>query len=231
MKKGMKKIVKVLCVADEVDLLVYSSSIRDRFGDVDLILSAGDLPAEYLGFITDMLNKPIVSVAGNHDPDDGPGWRSQVFQYSMYGDMNGADASLPGNLFFGIREEAGVSVLGLPGSKRYNNGANQYSDTWMTWKLLRMLPRLLFRRLIRGRSVDIILAHAPPKDIQDGPDLPHQGFSAYRWLIKLCKPVYFVHGHVHLYDAQVQRSAGVDNTQVINVFGHQVITLEVEEKN
>ncbi|HCO48411.1 MAG TPA: hypothetical protein DIT55_02830, partial [Spirochaetaceae bacterium] len=64
------KTLKVLCVADEVDLLVYSSSIRERFGDIDLILSAGDLPGEYLGFIASMLNKPMISVAGNHDPDD-----------------------------------------------------------------------------------------------------------------------------------------------------------------
>lgn len=227
----MKKTIKVLCVADEVDLLVYSSSIRERFGDVDLILSAGDLPAEYLGFITGMLNRPIVSVAGNHDAQDGINNQGHLFKSISIDEILGEDASLPGNLSFGIRKEAGLTILGLPGAKRYNNGNNQYSDAWMTWKILRMVPRLLLRRLLWGRAVDIVLAHAPPKGIQDEKDLPHEGFSAYRWLIKLCKPSYFVHGHVHLYDAQAQRTVRVDNTQVINVFGHQVITLEVEAKD
>jgi hypothetical protein len=36
--------MKILCVADNIDPLVYSSSIKSRFREVDLVLGAGDLP-------------------------------------------------------------------------------------------------------------------------------------------------------------------------------------------
>ena len=59
--------MRILCISDQVDPLVYSPRMRERFKDVDLVLSAGDLPPEYLGFITSMLNKDLVFVMGNHD--------------------------------------------------------------------------------------------------------------------------------------------------------------------
>ena len=177
----MKKPLHILCVADEVDLLVYSAQICERFSDIDLILSAGDIPNEYLEYIVSMLNKPLISVAGNHDKSDDPIGRG-VLQY------NNEQRGGLGRIRFSIKKENGIHVLGLPGSIRYNDGQNQYSDLWMTFRIIRMLPRLLARRLLFGRSVDIILAHAPPRGIHDGGDPAHIGFSAYRWLIRLAKP-------------------------------------------
>ncbi|MFA6008282.1 MAG: metallophosphoesterase [Candidatus Shapirobacteria bacterium] len=222
------KTVKILCVADEVDLLVYSSSIRERFGDIDLILSAGDLPGEYLGFIASMLNRPIISVAGNHDPDDRVSRNflsgGQGVDFSQERDRMGL-----GRLSFAIRKEAGVSVLGLPGSMLYNGGVNQYSDFSMKLRAFLLAPRLLARRLLKGRAVDIILAHAPPKGIHDGVDRCHQGFAAYRWLIRLAAPAFFVHGHVHVYDNRELREANRGGTAIVNVYGHRVLTLEMEK--
>ena len=43
--------MKILCVCDQIDPIVYNSEIKERFGDVDYILSAGDLPMEYIDFI------------------------------------------------------------------------------------------------------------------------------------------------------------------------------------
>ncbi|MCX7026318.1 MAG: metallophosphoesterase [Spirochaetes bacterium] len=202
--------MKILCVADEVDLLVYSDAIRERFGEVDLILSAGDLPNEYLGYIASMLNRPLVSVAGNHDHGE-------------------EDASGLGRLCFSIRKEAGLSILGIPGSMLYSGGPNQFSDHYMTMRLLCLAPRLVLRRLFKGRGVDIVLAHAPPKGMGDGPDLPHRGFSAFLWLIGLAKPFYFIHGHVHLYDGREKREKELDSTKVVNVYGHSLIILGEEE--
>lgn len=221
------KALKILCVADEVDLLVYSSSIRERFGDIDLILSAGDLPGEYLGFIASMLNRPMISVAGNHDPDD------RVSRNLIAGDM-GIDFPQErertglGRLSFAIRKEAGISVLGMPGSMLYNGGVNQYSDFSMKLRVLLLMPRLIVRRLLRGRAVDIILAHAPPKGIHDGGDLCHQGFSAFRWLMRLAAPAFFIHGHVHVYDSREAREENHGGTAIVNVYGHRVLTLEME---
>ncbi|TFH04381.1 MAG: metallophosphoesterase, partial [Spirochaetales bacterium] len=58
--------MRILCVADHIDPLVYSAGIKNRFRDIDLVLGAGDLPMEYLGFISASLNKPIFFVFGNH---------------------------------------------------------------------------------------------------------------------------------------------------------------------
>jgi len=223
----MTKPLKILCVADEIDLLVYSSSIRDRFGDIDLILSAGDLPDEYLGFIASMLNKPLISVAGNHDPEDrktrNPLVGSGFFDASRENDRSGL-----GRLAFSLRKESGITVLGLPGSMLYNGGVNQYSDITMTLKIAWLTPRLLLRKLFTGRGVDIILAHSAPKGIHDGQDKCHQGFSAFRWLIRLASPLYFVHGHVHVYDNQVQREQAEGGTTVVNVYGHRVLSFSRE---
>jgi Icc-related predicted phosphoesterase len=101
----------------------------------------------------------------------------------------------------------------------------------MTFKIICMLPRLLIRRLLFGRSVDIILAHSPPRGIHDGGDPAHTGFSAYRWLIRVAKPYYFIHGHVHLYDLQALRELHVGDTAVVNVYGHSVITLLKEDRD
>jgi Icc-related predicted phosphoesterase len=221
--------IKILCVADEVDLLVYSSSIKERFGDVDLVLSAGDLPYEYLGFITSMLNKPLLSVAGNHDPDD------RIPRSSLspidYDEITGSkNLGSLGRLSFSIGRESGVSVLGIPGSMRYNGGKNQYSDRAMAWRLYRLLPRLLFRKLLHGRAVDIILAHAPPRDIHDAEDPCHRGFSSFRWLIRLAAPVYFIHGHVHVYDLRELREFRFGTTTIVNVYGHRVLELGGENE-
>ena len=48
--------MKILCIADHVDPLVYSPQIKQRFGDVDMVLSAGDLPLHYYDFVVSNLN-------------------------------------------------------------------------------------------------------------------------------------------------------------------------------
>ncbi|HWR11406.1 MAG TPA: metallophosphoesterase [Rectinemataceae bacterium] len=218
------KSLKILCVADEVDLLVYSSAIRERFGDVDLVLSAGDLPGEYLGFIATMLNKPIISVAGNHDPSDKK--VKNIFSGALNLDLeSGKERGDLGRLSFGIRKEAGISVLGLPGSMLYNGGDNQYSDFSMMFRILPLVPWLFLRKLFTGRGVDIILAHSPPKGIHDGEDLCHHGFKAFKWLMRFASPAYFVHGHVHVYDSRELRERQLGSTTIVNVYGHRVLTL------
>lgn len=213
---------KILCVADEVDLLVYSSSVKERFGDVDLILSAGDLPDEYLGFISSMLNKPLLSVAGNHDPDDRPPRRNA---YSLGFGSTLADQARAhlGRLRFSIRTESGLRVLGIPGSMCYNEGPNQFSEFRMALRVILLAPRLIAARLLRGRAVDIILAHAPPCSADGESDLCHRGFRSFNWLIALASPLYFVHGHVHLYDSREPRERTFGSTSIVNVYGHRVI--------
>lgn len=224
----MRRKVKILCVADEVDLLVYSISAKERFGDVDLILSAGDLPDEYLSFIVSMLNKPMVSVAGNHDSPDASA-RHPLAGAGILESASGRDRSGIGRLSFAVRKEAGLRILGIPGSMLYSGGPHQYSDREMGLRLAKLVPGILLRRLLGKRGADIILAHSPPKGLRDGQDLPHRGFSSFPWLIKVAKPLYFVHGHVHVYDSRETRECRLGDTRIVNVYGHKVLEIPGEE--
>ncbi len=58
--------MKVLAISDRVDEVLYSSAIRRALGDVDLVLSCGDLPHHYLEFVVTMLGGPLFYVVGNH---------------------------------------------------------------------------------------------------------------------------------------------------------------------
>lgn len=64
--------MKILCISDQIDPLVYSSAIKERFADIDVILSAGDLPMEYVDFVVSSLNKPAFFIFGNHNLKEFP---------------------------------------------------------------------------------------------------------------------------------------------------------------
>jgi predicted phosphodiesterase len=51
--------MKILAIADTVHELVHSPVGGERFKDVDLVLSCGDLPFDYIEFVVSMLNKPL----------------------------------------------------------------------------------------------------------------------------------------------------------------------------
>ena len=58
---------RLLAVADEVDRELYDPQIKEL--DVDLVVSCGDLPFDYLEFILTTLSVPLIFVPGNHDPE------------------------------------------------------------------------------------------------------------------------------------------------------------------
>jgi predicted phosphodiesterase len=115
--------VKILCVSDQIDPLVYSTSIKEHFGDVDLVLSAGDLPMDYLDFIVSSLNKPLFFVFGNHH-------LREYTYYRLPPALNPGSDSLEqehGATHVGsrVRREEGLIIAGLGGSMRYTRGENQ----------------------------------------------------------------------------------------------------------
>ena len=59
--------MKVLTVSDRVEPVLYDDFDAAFFTGVELILSCGDLPPEYLSFLTKTLNAPLYYVRGNHD--------------------------------------------------------------------------------------------------------------------------------------------------------------------
>jgi hypothetical protein len=218
--------MRILCVSDQVDPLVYSPLMRERFKDVGLVLSAGDLPPEYLGFITSMLNRELVYVAGNHDL--GRLEAHGIERWSEDRSVSARSATGATNLDFGIRRIEGLIILGLPGSMLYNRGANQYSEFRMSLRIALLVPRLLLNRLFLGKAVDLVLTHASPRGIHDRDDICHRGFKCFLWLMRAFKPRWLVHGHIHLYDLADVRISAYGGTTVINAFGHWI--LDTEEK-
>lgn len=214
--------MKILCVADTVDPLVDSTGIRERFGDAELVLGAGDLPMEYLSYIVSALDRPLLFVFGNHNlkelPFYRPGVHARPFPVQEYQREGGAT-----HVGFRVHRECGLIVMGLGGSIRYNDGQNQYTQAEMWLRVIARVPALLLNRLIRGRAVDIVLTHAPPRGIHDRADRCHQGFDAFLWLMRVFKPRYLVHGHVHVYDARESRTTDCGGTIVCNAYGHYVI--------
>ena len=59
--------MKILCVADETEPLIYSSQAKTLFRDCDLAISAGDLPVRYYDYIMTILGKDFFYVYGNHN--------------------------------------------------------------------------------------------------------------------------------------------------------------------
>ena len=59
--------MKILTLSDRVEPILHDQFDRRQFADVDLVLACGDLPPEYLSFVSGKLNVPLYFVRGNHD--------------------------------------------------------------------------------------------------------------------------------------------------------------------
>lgn len=216
--------MKILCVSDQIDPLVYSSSVKDRYKDIDLVISAGDLPMEYLDFIVSSLNKPVLFVFGNHNLDE-YGYYHQTGAQPRKAIRATCPESCHGTTYIGFRskKEGDLLIAGVSGSLRYNNGLDQYTDAQMKRKLIWMIPGLIVNKLRYGRFLDILVTHASPEGIHDKSDPCHRGFASFLWFMRVFKPRYLVHGHIHLYDMQDVRVSKYLDTMVINAYSHYII--------
>jgi Icc-related predicted phosphoesterase len=206
--------MKILCVSDQIDPIVYSPSIKTRYRDVDMVLCAGDLPLDYLDFIVSSLNRPLLFVYGNHNLE---GYE----KYEKYPGNSGLT-----HMGSRIKREYGLTVAGLGGSMWYNGGKNQYSETTMFFEIIKLVPSLVINRIFRGRWLDILLTHASPRGIHDREDPCHRGFKCFLWFMKTFKPRYLVHGHIHLYDLSSVRTTVYGETLVINAYSHYLLSTE-----
>ena len=235
--------MKILCVSDMIDPLVYNQNARESFPDIDMVLCAGDLPMDYIDFIVTVFNKPTYFIFGNHDLAEFRFYhhvRSEESLSLLSGDYSSEEDATPshGAIYIGFKTMASTRfvrtdrksgrrtpllITGISGSRRYNHGLNQYTDAQMMLKLLLMAPRLIFNRMRYGRFTDIVLTHAAPRRIHDHEDPCHVGFECFNWFLKKFKPAYMVHGHIHLYDQREERSGCYFGTQVINAYAHHII--------
>ena len=221
--------MKILCISDQVDPLIYTNSVKERFYDVDIVLCAGDLPMEYIDFVVSSLNKPTYFIFGNHNLQEFKFYHEKdKFQCNdQYEMQHSHGATYAG---FKMIRENNLLIAGVSGSIRYNDGINQYTDREMKIQLLKLVPALIYNKIRYGRYLDIFLTHASPKDIHDKPDPCHRGFECFRWFIKKFKPKYMVHGHIHLYDIQDIRVSKFEETTIVNAYSHFIIDTECPPK-
>jgi Icc-related predicted phosphoesterase len=199
---------KILSLSDKQLDTIYSTQVKNRFADVDLILGCGDLAYYYLEFVVSMLNAPLYYVRGNH---------SNLVEHTSSGPKTHPHGGT--NLHRRVINHQGLILAGVEGSLRYRQGPFQYTQTEMWGHVLHIFPVLLRNRAIYGRYLDIFISHAPPWGIHDKPDLPHQGIKAFRWLLATFKPAYHFHGHIHIYRQDTQTVTQFRSTTVINTYG------------
>jgi Icc-related predicted phosphoesterase len=190
--------MRILAISDVEAKALWDHFDKQRLEGVDLILSCGDLDPRYLSFLATFTAAPVLYVHGNHD------------------DRYTADP--PNNCICienRIYQHQGVRILGLGGSIRYKmEGEHQYTQRQMWLRLGRVALQLR-----RHRGFDILLTHAPAYQLNDGTDLAHTGFEAFKWLLDQYAPSYFVHGHVHLnYGLRHPRLSDYRDTKIINAY-------------
>ncbi len=192
-------------------------------GKIDLLISCGDLPPGYLDFLVTNLSAPMVHVIGNHclalhdvqkccSPEAYPG---------VY-NLNKRVTSVK------LEDDSAVIIAGLEGSPWYNNGPHQYTDTQVRFALSKLVPRLLFNKARRGRYLDIMVTHSPPRGIHDNTDKVHIGFKSLLSFINRFEPTLLLHGHTHRYDPTLPIQTHYRGTQVVNAYGH--VFLELVER-
>lgn len=196
--------MKILLLADQAEPSLWEHLDRRKLEGVELVLSCGDLPAEYLSFLTCFTDAPILYVHGNHD--------SRYAQKPPEGCVCIEDT---------IYTHNGLRILGLGGSMRYREGPHMYTEREMR----RRVSRLRFK-LLRSKGFDILLTHAPAYQLGDDTDLAHTGFQVFLDLIDKYKPHFLVHGHVHQsYRHDFKRIRQRGETQSINAFGYYILEI------
>ena len=199
--------MRILVLADKESPYLWDYFEKSKFEGIDLIISCGDLAADYLSFLTTLTSIPVLYVCGNHD--------DKYEQKPPEGCICIDDT---------IYVHEGVRILGLGGSMRYKPGIHQYTEREMSHRIFKLIPKLIWRR-----GFDILVTHAPAYQLNDSRDLPHQGFKVFLKLIEKYNPKYFLHGHVHMsYGKQHKRYDKYKDTHVINAYERFVFDYDAE---
>jgi Icc-related predicted phosphoesterase len=216
--------MRILAVSDEVEGSLWRADVRRRT-DPDLVLACGDLPLDYLGFLAEALDVPVVFVPGNHDPDLS-GYRRARSGLMMRGGIP-TEAPWPcgtENADGRVVDVCGLRIAGLGGCLRYRAGPNQYTEWQQALRAARLGARAQWRRARDGRGVDVLITHAPPAGVGDGEDRPHHGFATYHRLVRRLRTPLLLHGHVHPH-GQPRRDHDMQGTAVCNVVGHRIMEI------
>lgn len=131
--------MKILVLADVESKYLWDYFEKEKLEGIDLILSCGDLKADYLSFLASFSKVPILYVRGNHD--DG------------YADKEPEGCICIEDKIYVYN---GIRIMGLGGSIRYKKGINQYTQNQMKKRAAMMWPKIKVKK-----GIDILLTHSP----------------------------------------------------------------------
>lgn len=196
--------MKLLLLADTESKYLWDFYQSGRLDGIDLILSCGDLSAEYLSFLVTMGRAPLLFVHGNHD--------------ASYDRRPPEGCDCVEDRLVTVR---GLRILGLGGSMCYSGEKYQYTERQMAQRLMRLWPQLR-----RAGGVDLVLTHAPVQGLGDADDLAHRGFRCFYKLLDTFHPRYLVYGHVHRsYGVDIPRILRYGDTTLINAYERYILEI------
>lgn len=194
--------MKILFVSDVEYPYLWDYFMPDRFKDIDLVISCGDVKAEYLSFLVTMIPVPLFYVPGNHN------------QKYIKHPPEGCEC-IDGKFI----KYKNVRIIGLGGSYEYNGKEYEYTEKQMKYRIAKIKPYIWL-----NKGFDILVTHAPAFHIHEGEDLCHKGFRCFTDLIDKYSPKYFVHGHQHLnYGIGNERISIHNKTTAINAFKYYIL--------
>lgn len=202
--KKLKQNFKILVISDTPILRNYSiEKIKEQFGNIDFILSAGDLSNDYLDYIFTCLNKDLIYINGNH--------------------LSNSEHNIDfcKNIDQRVINYKGLRIMGFDGSPNYSYSEHQYSEFQVFCSILKNFWKLL------KKKPDIVLSHSPILGIHDVDDYIHRGFRSYWLILKYFAPKLWVHGHIHLQHHHSVQESTFNNTKIVNAFGYKIIDFEV----
>jgi predicted phosphodiesterase len=223
--------MKILIVSDHEEPVLHEFFDEERWKGIDLTISCGDLPPEFLSFLVTVIRGPLFYVQGNHDA---------IYSQRPPEGCTSIDGK--------VVTYKGLKLLGFGGSMFYGGNDLQYTERQMQWKILRVLPSIW-----KNRGIDILVTHAPPLMCignsqgkckspvglgekcpqsefgicEEPQDIPHRGFESLRRFDLRYKPKFHLHGHSHLgyMNRRKDRVKILGDTKVIDCYEYYILEL------
>ena len=196
--------MKILLVSDEESKFIWDFFDKEKFRDIELIISCGDLKKAYLDFLVSMIPAPLYYVPGNHDK-------------SFVSNPPEGCTCLHGK----VVTYKGIRFFGLGGCLSPRKDTYEYTEEEMK-KLIRKARWPLWK----SGGYDVLVTHAPAAGIGEGQDLFHRGFQCFVTLNDRYKPAYHFFGHQHKrYGRTMPERFQRGGTTYLNACGYQILEI------